>query len=155
MYCRLTEEQFRPLLEAMLDNDRVKTEQMLKTIGEERMRFPSFIRFSFSVSVSPFPFTFSQLHFMCRRAGRLLDVAKDGYYDSDKCVSDFKKVIIKDRISLSMGCPWYIYELWINHKQISRLWTLWSLPLGGSTNQCSWSTTPPYTSMKNIKPWCI
>ena len=43
MYCRLTEEQFRPLLEAMLDNDRVKTEQMLKTIGEERMRFPSFI----------------------------------------------------------------------------------------------------------------
>ena len=27
----------------MLDKDRVKTEQMLKTIGEERMRFPSFI----------------------------------------------------------------------------------------------------------------
>ena len=36
--CRLTEEQYRPLLETMLDKDRVKTEQMLKTIGEERMR---------------------------------------------------------------------------------------------------------------------
>ena len=35
---RLTEEQYRPLLETMLDKDRVQTEQMLKTIGEERMR---------------------------------------------------------------------------------------------------------------------
>ena len=41
--CRLTEEQYRPLLETMLDKDRVKTEQMLKTIGEERMRFTYFM----------------------------------------------------------------------------------------------------------------
>ena len=40
--CRLTEEQYRPLLETMLDKDRVKTEQLLKTIGEERMRFTYF-----------------------------------------------------------------------------------------------------------------
>ena len=29
---------------------------------------------------------------MSRRAGRLLDVARDGYYDSAKCIEDFEKV---------------------------------------------------------------
>ena len=87
-----------------------------------------------------------------RRAGRLLDVGKEGYYESDKCVSDFKKVIFNDRLLLFVGWPSYI---WINHTKIIRLWTLWSLPLGGGTSRCSWSTTPPYTSMKIIKPWYI
>ena len=96
----MTEEQYRPLLETMLDKDRVKTEQMLKNIGEERMRFTSFLMF-LCPNLNPNSTQHnSKLHLICRRAGRLLDVAKDGYYDSDKCVSDFKKVIFKARILL-------------------------------------------------------
>ena len=65
----------------MLESDQAKTEAMLKNVGEERMRFALLV---FCLNTEYYP--------MSRRAGRLLDVARDGYYDSAKCIEDFEKV---------------------------------------------------------------
>ena len=38
----MNEEQFKPVLELMLESDREKTEALLKSKGEERMRWEFF-----------------------------------------------------------------------------------------------------------------
>ena len=64
----------------MLESDQAKTEAMLKNVGEERMRFALLV------------FCLNTMYPMSRRAGRLLDVAREGDYDSAKCIEDFEKV---------------------------------------------------------------
>ena len=62
-YHRLSEEQFKPVFERMLAMDKEGTEDLLKSIGEERMRLVN---------------NFRSLDIFYRRAGRLFDVSKDG-----------------------------------------------------------------------------
>ena len=49
----------------------------MKSIGEERMRWVN---------------NFRSLDIFYRRAGRLLDVSKDGYYNTEFCLEDFENV---------------------------------------------------------------
>lgn len=76
-YHRLSEEQFEPVFERMLAMDQEGTEDLLKSIGEERMRWVN---------------NFRSLDIFYRRAGRLLDVSKDGYYNTELCLEDFENV---------------------------------------------------------------
>ena len=76
-YHRLSEEQFKPVFERMLAMDKEGTEDLLKSIGEERMRLVN---------------NFRSLDIFYRRAGRLFDVSKDGYYNTELCLEDFENV---------------------------------------------------------------
>ena len=57
--------------------DKEGTEGLLKSIGEERMRWVN---------------NFRSLDIFYRRAGRLLDVSKDGYHNTEFCLEDFENV---------------------------------------------------------------
>ena len=70
------------MLERMLTLDREATEDLLKSKGEERMRWRYFDHKDETNSK----------HVFNRRAGRLLDVAKSGYYNTELCLEDFENV---------------------------------------------------------------
>ena len=65
------------MFERMLAMNKEGTEDLLKSIGEERMRRVN---------------NFRSLDIFYRRAGRLLDVSKDGYYNTEFCLEDFENV---------------------------------------------------------------
>ena len=76
-YHRLSEEQFKPVFERILAINKEGSEDLLKSIGEERMRWVNIFR---------------SLDIFYRIAGCLLDVSKDGYYNTEFCLEDFENV---------------------------------------------------------------
>ena len=68
----------------MCSENRALAEYALQEMGEEKIRW-----------VLEGFFSLSGLRVICdhfRRAGRVLDVAKEGYYNTEKCIQDFDEV---------------------------------------------------------------
>ena len=51
-------------------------------------------------------------HVFNRRAGRLLDVAKDGYYDTELCLEDFENVncLLTKHCLASLANPFLLHR---------------------------------------------
>ena len=70
--------------------NRPLAEQVLEELGEERIRYTFII--VIIIIIINIIFIIIIIFNIIRRGGRILDVARDGYYNSEMCIEDFDEV---------------------------------------------------------------
>ena len=137
---RLDEEQYQPILDQMLAADREKTESLLKSKGEERMRFKCFVYIITNVITNTITI-FSQQEgwplAWCSKGWILRHGAMFGRFWECKLAKFCSESSPKDYAECSQK-----QQIIINF----RLWTWWTWPLKEDTSLSSSLTTHQSTS---------